>query len=176
MRDSALGRLARAARHPPLWARWVLTILAFVVLIFAIRIAIHDGEGATGPSQSERTAEVEANRVAQVVQEEDQAPHTAPLHAGLPPRVALERAIAADARGRIEKGELTGRLQSVHCNPPGAPHGGRRAFRCTATAAGVAYPFLAVADESTRQLTWCKVDPPPVSGAPEVPVSPRCRV
>jgi hypothetical protein len=154
----------------------VLTILAFLVLIFAIHIVAHDAEETSGPSRSERNAEIEANRIAQVVQEEDQAPHTAPLHAGLPTRVALEQAITTDARGRVDKGELTGELQSVHCDAPGPAHGGRRAFHCTATASGVVYPFLAVADESARQLTWCKVDPPPVSGAPEIPVSPRCRV
>jgi hypothetical protein len=175
MRDSSLGRLALAARHPPLWVRWVLTILGLAVLILVIRIVLHNGESSSGPSQSERVSEVEANREGQLVVEGDQAPHSSPLPSGIPMRVALERAIARDARNRIGAGELTGPLQRVRCGPAGSPRARRRAFRCSARAAGIAYPFLGVLDEATRQLTWCKVDPPPAGGAPAVPVSPRCR-
>ncbi len=175
MRDSSLGRLALAARHPPLWARWLLTIFAFAVLILAAMIVIHDNsEGTSSPTKSEREAEVEANREGNVVIEEDQAPHTAPLRGGAPPLIALERVIAGDARGRVQAGNLTAPFQGVHCKAKGAV-GPNQTFSCTVHAAGVAYPYLAVFDKRTRQFTWCKVDPPPVSGAPEVPVSARCR-
>jgi hypothetical protein len=175
MRDSSLGRRALAARHPPLWARWLLTIFAFAVLILAAAVVVHDhSEGSSAPTKSEREAEVEANREGNVVIEEDQAPHSARSRAGVPTRVALERAIASDAHGRIQAGNLTGPFQSVHCRAKGGA-GPKRAFRCTVRAAGVAYLYLAVLDERTRQFTWCKVDPPPGSGAPEVPLSSRCR-
>lgn len=175
MRDSSLGRLVLAARHPPLWARWLLTILTFAVLTLVVVVFVHDhSEGTSAPTKSEREAEVEANREGNIVIEEDQAPHAARLSAGVPTLAALERAISGDAHGRIQAGNLTGPFQSVHCETKGAA-GANRAFRCTVDAAGVAYPYLAVLDERTRQFTWCKVDPPPVSGAPEVPVSPRCR-
>src|SRR5580698_8582984 len=105
MRDSSLGRLALAARHPPLWARWLLTIFAFAVLILAGAIVIHDnGEGTSSPTKSEREAEVEANREGNIVIEEDQAPHTARLSAGIATLTALERAISGDARGRVRSG------------------------------------------------------------------------
>src|SRR6202044_550287 len=117
-------------------------------------------------------AEVEANREGNVVIEEDQAPHTARLGAGVATLTALERAISGDARVRIQAGNLTGPFQSVHCEAKGVA-GANRAFSCTVHAAGVAYPYLAVLNERTRQFTWCKVDPPPVSGTPEVPVSAR---
>ncbi|HEY5194517.1 MAG TPA: hypothetical protein VIJ39_11690 [Solirubrobacteraceae bacterium] len=176
MRDSSLGRLALAARHPPLWARWLLTVVAFAVLILVAVIVVHDNsEGSSAPTRSEREAEVEANREGNVVVEEDQAPHSSPLRAGVSTRVALELAIATDARGRIRRGELTGPLQSVHCRSAGQPRAGRQAFHCTARSAGISYPFLGVLDEPMRELTWCKVDPSPVGSAPEVPVSPRCR-
>jgi hypothetical protein len=175
MRDSSLGRLAHAARHPPLWARWLLTILAFAVLTLAVVVFVHDhGEGTSAPTKSEREAEVEANREGNVVIEEDQAPHNARLGVGVATLTALERAISGDARGRIQSGNLTGPFRGVHCEAKGAV-GFNRAFRCTVHAASVAYPYLAVLNTRTRQLTWCKVDPPPVSGAPEVPVSARCR-
>ncbi len=175
MRDSSLVRLALAARHPPLWVRWLLAILGFAVLIVAVRVLTTGGEGSSNPTSSERSAEVEANREGQIVVEEDQAPHTAPLPSGIPTRAALESAIATDARNRILHGELTGPLQDVRCTPTGPLHASRRALRCSAHANGIAYPFVGVVDERTRELTWCKIDPPPGGGEPEVHVSPRCR-
>lgn len=176
MRDSSLGRLVLAARHPPLWARWLLTIFTFAVATLAVVVFVHDhSEGTSAPTKSEREAEVEANREGNVVIEEDQAPQRARLNAGVATLTALERAISGDAHGRIHAGDLTGPFQSVHCEAKGAA-GANRAFRCSVHAAGVAYPYLAVLDERTRQLTWCKVDPPPASGAPEAPVSARCRM
>jgi hypothetical protein len=176
MRDSSLGQLAAAARHPPLWVRWLLAIVGFLILIVAVRILTSGGEGSSGSTKSERAAEVEANREGQIVIEEDQAPHSAPLHAGVSAQVALELAITADAHDRILHGQLTGPLQRVRCGPAGPRRGGRQALRCTAHANGIAYPFVGIVDERARRLTWCKVDPPPSGGAtPEVPVSPRCR-
>jgi hypothetical protein len=162
-------------RKPPLWVRWLLTILGFVALTVAIVIAIHavnDG----GASPSERSAALEANREGRIALEEDQAPHTSGLGSGAPTRVALQRAIAIDMHNLIRHGALTGPLQGVRCAPAGPRDSGRQAFDCTARAAAIAYPFLGVVDERARQLTWCKFDPSPVSNGPqEVPVSPRCR-
>jgi hypothetical protein len=175
MRDSSLGRLVLAARHPPLWARWLLTIFAFAVLTFAAVVFVHDhSEGTSAPTKSEREAEVEANREGNVVIEEDQAPHTARLGAGVATLTGLERAISSDAHSRIQAGNLTGPFQRVRCEAKAAT-GAKRVFRCTVRAAGVAYPYLAVFNERTGQFTWCKLDPPPTGGAPEVPVSPRCK-
>jgi hypothetical protein len=168
-----LGRLVLTLRRIPLWARWLLTILAFVVLILVGRGFVHNSEGASGPTSAERKAEAEANREGDIVVEEDQAPHTASLHSGVPTRVALEHAIAADVHNRIQSGELTGPFQSVHCVASGSPHAGHQPFNCTVRSASIAYPFLAVLDESAHQLTWCKVDPP-ANGATGIPVSPRC--
>ncbi len=98
MRDSSLGRLVLAARHPPLWARWLLTILAFAVLILrGCGLRPRHSEGTSAPTKSEREAEVEANREGNVVIEEDQAPHTAPLRAGVP---TLSRTGTRDRRRR----------------------------------------------------------------------------
>jgi hypothetical protein len=169
-----LGRLVSSVRRTPLWARWLLTILAFVVLVVVGRAIVHNSEGASGPTKSELAAEVEANREGDIVVEQDQAPHTASLRAGVPTRVALEHAIAADVHKRIQSGELTGPLQSVRCGPSGSSHAGHRAIHCTVRSASVTYPFLAVLDEPAHQLTWCKVDPP-ANGATAIPVNARCR-
>lgn len=170
-----MGRLVLTLRRVPLWARWLLTILAFVVLILVGRGFVHNSEGASGPTSAERKAEVEANREGDIVVEEDQAPHTAPLRSGVPTRVALEGAIAADVRKRVREGELTGPFQSVRCASSGVPRAGRQAFDCTVRSNDIAYPFVAVLDEQAHQLTWCKVDPP-ANGATAIPVSAHCRV
>lgn len=172
--QSPLGRLGASARQIPLWARWVLTILAFLVLILLGRSFIHSSEGASGPTSTERRAEAEANHEGDVVVEEDQTPHMAPLRAGVPTNAALEQAIATDVRKRIQTSELSGPLQSVRCATSGAPRTGRQAYRCTVRSAGIAYTFLAVSDTPARQLTWCKVDPP-ANGSTAIPVSARCR-
>lgn len=170
-----LGRLVLVIRRTPLWARWVLTILAFVVLILVGRGFIHDSEGASGPTSAERKAEVEANREGDIVVEEDQAPHTAPLPSGVSRQAALENAIAADVRHRVQSGELSGPFQSVRCATSGSPSAGRQAFHCTVRSANIAYQFVAVLDAPTHQLTWCKIDPP-ANGATAIPLSARCRV
>lgn len=177
-RERSQGRFAQASRRTPLWARWLITILAFAALIAVIAIVARSGGkgNANGSSQSEAAAVAEANREGQIAIAQDQAPHTASLRPGVSSEAALERAITADVRSRIEHGALTGPLQSVSCRAAGSVRAGRQPFRCTVRSAGIAYPFLAVADAQALMLTWCKVDPPPEANAPlEVPVSPRCR-
>lgn len=166
----------RALRELPLWARWLLTILVFALAAAAIVIVVHDVNTGNGAIRSEADAEAEADREGQVAIRQDEAPHVASLGAGANAQAALEHAIAADARGRIAHGQITGPLQRVHCAAAGRAHAGRRPFSCTVHSAGIAYPYMAVADERTKQLAWCKVDPPPTPGAPlEVPVSASCR-
>jgi hypothetical protein len=160
------------ARHRPLWARWLLSLLGFAALIALIAIVVR-GQG--GSPRPDRSAEVEADREGQIVIAQDQTPHTATLRAGVLARVALELAIKADVRDRIRNGQLAGNLQSVRCKPARSTLAGRRAYRCTARVANIAYPFLGVANEHARELTWCKRDPPPASNAPQaVPVNPGC--
>jgi hypothetical protein len=166
-------------RALPLRTRWLITIAVYAVVIAAVVIVIHESggghEGGISP-QAEARAVAEANHEGRVAIAQDEAPHSARLARGQSVQVALERAIGADVRERIAHGELTGPLQNVACKPPAQPHAGRRQLRCTARSAGISYPFIGVADERILELTWCKVDPPPVANAPlEVPVSSRCR-
>ncbi len=180
--DRAMRKLLRAWRSLRLRTRWLITIAVYAAAIAAIAIAVRGsgggsgGGGDSGSSQAEAAAQAEANREGRVAIAQDEAPHTAALSPGTSLPDALRRAIGEDVRGRIAHGELTGPLQGVSCSASGAARGGRAPFDCTARSAGIGYPFLAVTDERTRRLTWCKVDPPPEAGAPlEVPVSDSCR-
>jgi hypothetical protein len=168
-------------RSLPLRTRWLITIVGYALVIGAIAVVVRSGTGgstggATGASPAEAAAAAQANRVGRIAIAEDEAPHSAKLARGLAPQAGLERAVAADVRERIAHGQLTGPLQSVRCEVAPGAHAGRRQLTCTVQSAGLSYPFVGVADERARELTWCKVDPAPVANAPlEVPVSPRCR-
>jgi len=178
MPDSALRAFARTARHPPLWARWILTIAVFALVIAVVAIIVRSrGSESNGSSPSEEALAVaEANSEGRTAIAQDEAPHSSRLHPGIAVQPALQSAIVADVRNRIRTGQLTGPLQSVSCRASGLAEAGRLPYGCTVRSAGLAYLFVGVADKRALELTWCKVDPPPAAKDPlEVPVSPRCR-
>jgi hypothetical protein len=163
-----------AVAPPPLWARWLLAGVVAVAVLAGIVIAVTSAgpEGST----SEAGAEAEINRIADTTISEDEAPQFASLAAGAAPASALERAIESNVRRRIAEHELTGPPQGVTCRASAPASAGRRPYRCTARSAGIAYPFLAIADERRQRLAWCKIDPKPAEGAgPEIPISASCR-
>ncbi len=163
-----------AARLPPMWARWMLAVLVGAAVIVGTVVAINRA-GPEAPT-SEAAAEAEINRASDIAITEDEAPHSAGLAAGAAPAAALERAIAQDVHQRIASHQLTGPLQSVICTAAGAGSAGRDPYHCTVRSSGISYPFLAVAEEPAKRLTWCKDDPPAVANAePEVPISASCR-
>jgi len=170
-------RLLEARRRLPLWARWLTTIGVYLVLLAVAVLLVHKlaSSSSSARSPAEAHAVAEANNVGRIAISEDEAPHVATLAAGASPAGGLERAISADVRRRIADGELTGPLQSIHCTAGAGQRAGRVGFSCTVISAGITYPFLAVADASTHELTWCKLDRASAGDAAlEVPVSPRC--
>lgn len=169
-------RLLAARRRLPLWARWLLTLLAYAVAVGVVVLVVRGATSeSSSNSRSERIAAVEANEVGKVAVAEDQAAHSAPLAGRAATAPALEAAIAADVRRRIGHGELTGPMQSVHCFPLGPRRQGIRAFRCAVRSAGIAYEFRAIANFTSRRLTWCKVDHAPEGDAAlEVPLPSGC--
>ncbi len=168
--------LALAARHPPLWARWLLTILAFAVLILAGRGFVPRQRRRLRPDEVRTQAEVQANREGNIVVEEDQAPHTARCRAGVARQLALEDAIAGGRARRVQNGELTGHFRACAAQRrvPRAPVVRRFAARSARPTSPTG--SWRCSTQPTRQFTWCKMDPPPASGATEVPLSARCRV
>lgn len=164
-------------RDPPLWLRWVVTVLAFAGAIAGVLILVHalnkvdpgSGAGASDPSELRQ-----ANRETQIVVSADQAPHTVVLPAGTAPQTALVRAVAADMRAHVADRRLPGPLSRVRCTRTGA-RATTLAFRCTAVAADVNYPFVGVVDQAAKRTTYCKQDPAPTA-AGSVPLSRRCRL
>jgi hypothetical protein len=160
----------------PLWARWAAAIVVAIAVIAGVVIAVNRA-GPEGVAASEGGAEAEVSREADIAITEDQAPHMADLRSGAAAGSALKQAIAVDVRQRISKSLLSGPLQAVSCSQAGATIAGRAPYHCTVRSAGISYLFLAVVDEHSRRLTWCKLDAPPagVRSGPEIPISASCR-
>lgn len=156
----------------PLWARFALTIVVTLGLLAAMVIFVNNNNTNSNPTLNE-ASEVRANREAEVLVAEDQAPHTLRLGAAQKPAPAVERAIRHRIASQIAAGAIDGPLQRTSCRAAGSGPGGRTAFSCEVVAASVTYPFLAVVDANAHSLTYCKRDPPPTA-TDNVPVSRRC--
>ncbi|HEY3726425.1 MAG TPA: hypothetical protein VGL51_04575 [Solirubrobacteraceae bacterium] len=157
----------------PLWQRFavagVVTIAVLVALVLYVENNNTDSPRSTNPA-----SDVQANREAEILVAQDQAPHTVRLTAAAAPSQAAARVVQASMKRRIARGELAGPLQRTSCRARGPQTGPRRAFGCTAVAGSVSYPFVGVIDETARRVIYCKRDPPPAP-SDNVPVSPRCR-
>ncbi|HEY2260301.1 MAG TPA: hypothetical protein VGH45_11340 [Solirubrobacteraceae bacterium] len=156
-----------------LWQRFALAGLVTVALLVALVVFVQNNNTDT-PRSSNPAADLQANREAEILVAQDQAPHTAPLPAGPRPAQAAARVVRASVERRIARGELSGPLRQTGCRVGGGGRRARRAFSCTAVAGSVSYLFVGVIEESARLITYCKRDPPPAP-SDNVPVSPRCR-
>jgi hypothetical protein len=170
-RPVSAGR--RRYRQPTLWQRYLLSATVAAVLLAALVIYVN-GHNTDSPPSSDPAAAVQANREAEILVAQDQAPHVAGLPAGREAGTALVRVLRADMVRRISRGQIEGPVQRAVCRPRGSSTGLRRAFSCTVEAGHVGYPFLGVVDQARRRITYCKRDPPPVP-TDDVPVSGRCR-
>jgi hypothetical protein len=161
-----------ARLRPPMWARWVLSFAVAAIALVALIVFV-DRHNTNGPASQNPKAVAEANREAEVVVSQDQAPHVIALRSASDVRAAFTRAVRNDMNERIDKGIIGGTLQRVTCTRHGG-RGGMQAFDCTAVVADVNYPYVGVVDLPARRLTYCKRDVPPVPSQ-NIPVSPRCQ-
>jgi hypothetical protein len=165
-----------APLRPPLWARWAISLGVGLILLLALVLFVEHNNNNSEATQSP-AAVARANREAAVVVAQDQAPHVTVVASGTGARAAIVKAVRGDMTQLVNTGVVGGPLTRVGCARTGAhagPHAGPLAFRCTAVAAGVNYPFLGVVDLHARRVTYCKRDEPPVPSL-NIPVSPRCR-
>jgi uncharacterized iron-regulated membrane protein len=156
----------------PLWSRFVLAAAVAVGLLVVMVLFVEANNTNTNPSLNE-ASEVRANREAELLVAQDQAPHVVSLAAGAAPALALERAVHARMAAQVARGAIEGPLQAARCRLRAPATGAGRRYSCTVVAAGVTYPFLGVVDPRAHRLTYCKRDPPPLP-SDNVPVSRRC--
>ena len=156
----------------PLWARFVLAAVIAVALVAGMVLFVARNNTNTNPSLNE-ASEVQANREAEVLVAQDEAPRVVRLTTGAAPADALEHAIHARMAAQVAGGAIAGPLKATRCEPRGRAGAGGRPYACTVLAGGVSYPFLAVVDPRAHRITYCKRDQPPVP-SDNVPVSRRC--
>ncbi len=173
------GQTTRRPRAPGaylrlrLWQRFALSLTIAAALLGAMIVFV-SRHNTDSPTSTNDAVQVQANREAEILIEQDQAPRSARLSAGVAPATALERAIHARMARQIAAGAISGPLQRARCRASGGGTRARTGFSCTAVAGSVTYPFLGVVDTATRRLIYCKRDLPPVPSE-NVPVSVRCR-
>jgi hypothetical protein len=159
-------------RRPPMWLRWVVSLAVGAALLVGLIawVSHHNGNGLATESPK---AAARANREAEIVVSQDQAPRVVTVAHGAS-RVAIVHAIRRDMLTRISEDDAGAPLQRVSCTRIGA-RGSRHGYRCVAVSAGVNYPYQAVLNSAEHTLTFCKHDAPPVPSQ-NIPVSPRCRL
>jgi hypothetical protein len=157
----------------PLWQRFALSLLIAAALLTAMVLYV-SGHNTDYQPSADPAAALQANRDAEILVAQDQAPRSVRVRAGEKPEAALERVIHARVARQIAAGAISGPLERAVCRPSGPAAGPRRAFSCTVLAGSVRYPFAGVVDTPARRVTYCKRDPPPVPSE-AVAVSRRCR-
>jgi hypothetical protein len=157
----------------PLWQRFALAGLIAVAALVAMIVYV-SRHNTDSPASTDPNAAVQANREAEILVAQDQAPRVVRAGQGVAPLAAITAAVRADMRRRIATGSLGGPLQRLRCRPTGPARGQRGAFSCTVLAGSVTYPFLGVVDAATGRVTYCKRDPPPTP-SDNVAVKARCR-
>lgn len=157
----------------PLWLRWVAAAAVAAAMSVALVLFVR-ANNTEGPQPLNQAAAEEANRQAEIIVKQDQAPQTAALPPGARPRAALQAAIRGALARQVAHGAVPGPVTRSSCAAIGGESRRRRGFTCRVIAGAVAYPFLGVADLHTRRLTFCKRDIAPVASE-NVPVSRECR-
>jgi hypothetical protein len=166
------GSRSLKGMHPPLWLQWVLSIVVAAAVIVAL-VRFVQSNTANQITTEDAAGAAQANREAEILVAEDQAPHTVRLTEHTAAAVAINRAIRADMTTMIDEGSLDGPLQRSSCAPTEAPGKAGETFGCTVSAAGVSYPFVGVVHARARTIVFCKRDPPP-DPSQNVPLSRRC--
>jgi hypothetical protein len=156
----------------PLWARWALSLIIAVALVVALIVFV-DRHNNNNLATLSPAATLRADREAEVVVSQDQAPHVLKLDSTVTPKAAFTRAIRAEMNNLLAHGEIDGPLDRVTCASAG-PGPGVTGYRCTGEADDVNYIFLGVIDPRADRITYCKRDPPPVPSE-NIPISRRCQ-
>jgi hypothetical protein len=145
-----------------------ITIVALTALVVFVA-----GHNTNSPTYTNLTTSPQANRDAETITAEDQAPHTARLSPQATAAAGLRNAVRGFIAGEIARGAISGPLQLAQCRSTGSPKSSRQAFSCSVMAASVIYRFLGTVQPRLHQITYCKHDPPPAP-SDVVPVSRRC--
>jgi hypothetical protein len=155
------SRAPGAYLNLPLWQRYAVSGVIAVALLTGMVIFVAGHNTDSGPTNINPTATVQANREAEILVEQDQAPRTVRLPSGLVPVRALESVIHAHVSAQVKDGALSGPLTPARCHPTGAHTPTAVGFSCEIEAGSVNYPFLAAVDTAAGGGSQWKRGPPP---------------
>jgi hypothetical protein len=158
--------------HLPLWLRTTFSLGIAAVLLVALVLYVSH-HNTNSPPITNLAAEGRANREAEILVSQDQAPHVARLRAGATPAATFEHAVRTFMADQIARGAISGPLQRETCAQIGRRASVRLAFSCAVQAGGVGYEFRGVVDTLAQRITYCKRDPPAIPSQ-SVPLSRRC--
>jgi hypothetical protein len=156
----------------PLWARWALSLIIALALVVALVVFV-DRHNNNDLASLSPAAALRANREAEIVVSQDQAPHVVKLATTVAPKAAFTRAILAAMNNLLAHGQIDGPFDRVTCRTAGSGPG-VSGYRCTGEADDVNYIFLGVIDHRADRITYCKRDPPPIPSE-NIPISRRCQ-
>ena len=165
--------ISRRRPQLPTWARWALSFGVAAALVVALVVFVdhHNGNGLATQSPA---ALARANREADIVVAQDQAPHVIRLRSGANPHAAFVRAVRDDMSRRINQGTIDGTLQPDSPVPAMGAVATRSASPAMRSSPDVNYPFVGVVHLTSRRLIYCKRDEPPVPSQ-NIPISSRCQ-
>ena len=159
--------------QPPLWMKWVLSLgIALILLIALVIFVDHHNTNASNGLTLTPQGRASANHLAVVLAEQEQAPHVVRAPGGDAPAAAIAHAVGLRMKVLINNQEAGPPVAPARCyatSGKGSVHG----FSCSDLAGGQYFDFVGVVDTSTRLVTVCRRDPPPVQSL-TVPVSARC--
>lgn len=101
-----------------------------------------------------------------------QQPYTTKLAAHANPGRAVRAAVTAYMTNQVNHDKITGPYQSNSCHHAGGTSH-RMRYHCTVIAAKLTYPFDAVVQPASAEITYCQVVTPPIPSM-RVPVTHRC--
>lgn len=169
---------SRPARAPgaylrlALWKRFALALTVAAALMIAMVVFV-SGHNTDANTSTNVTTAARANRDAEILIAQDQAPHTARLARGFSASAGVSHELHSVLARQAAAGAIAGPVGRARCRSVGAETSARRAFDCSIVAASVSYPYAAVVQTAARRITFCKRDAPPAPSE-RVPLSPRC--
>jgi predicted GNAT superfamily acetyltransferase len=157
----------------PLVARWALCLLlgAVVIVLLVAFVSHNNGNGEATLSKAKLKQEYSKDTI---LVHQEQAPHVVRVDSAAGAPAALAAGVGRVMHRQVTANILPGPVQHVRCWE-NARKGSRVAFHCSAKAADISYPFLAVYTPSTHRAVFCKKVYAPVASE-DIPVSGRCRL
>lgn len=160
------------SRIPLRW-RWAISLVigAVVVVLLISFINQHNSNGEVPVSAAKLKQEAAQDSV---IVHQEQAPHVIRVSSPSAARGSLVLHVRRFMQRQVTANLVPGPLQRVRCWEH-ARRGSVLGFHCSAMAADISYPFVAVYTPGTHRTVFCKKVYAPVASE-NIPVSRRCRL